>query len=715
LASASHYEAGDGSCGVEFFAQFSPRPGVVCGQGETEINMTPTFAKTTFGLLAFMTLGCGPGVHLDPTLLGTGGQGPAPPLEVQQITPLDMTPYDSQPGRTFRACGTLGEGQALSQAYSLDGTLLALGYTSGMVKLYRTSDLTLVTTFAKASTAIVSLQFSPDGALLASVSSDNPSIEVWRVSDGATVSRVKSGGFYSRLRFSGNGRYLGVTGTEAVAYPVYTTINTVSIRSVADGNEICQISGDYLLNFSTDESTAWVAKDNDVLVYDVRTCSVAAGAPAVAVGGGTPFAMSTDGRIVFKYYDAVSDQAPSQVGLPLMMAAVRAVDGQAVWAVPGTGLWPAIDMRLSPKEDFVVISNLDQWKRGDIVLLNAHDGTTTAHLELGSLQSFIAVSPDGATVVTRDSGNDAVFWRAADGVNLGQLPKSALAVPVDSVAFAADSTQLLVASGGQVRFWNLQARTPTRVVAFPLGDATQQGIALSRDNRWLAGWNGTTLAVRSLTADDQNLSWAGMSTTGVSFSSDGQYLYAFSDTNAYPAIRITTNGIGQDPTSISVSSGFETATGHLAVSNQGLLAGLTGGDLASGHITIAQFDGAVVQMIDFVTPSLCGLESLAFSPNGQYLAAGFQFFVEHKYLVMVWRVSDGAVVASFATPDLAPLAFSPDGTMITTSEDVWTWHEGTVVESFLNTYEAYPVVSPDGRTIVTKTAGSSSVTLWCRP
>jgi hypothetical protein len=53
--------------------------------------------------------------------------------------------------------------------------------------------------------------------------------------------------------------------------------------------------------------------------------------------------------------------------------------------------------------------------------------------------------------------------------------------------------------------------------------------------------------------------------------------------------------------------------------------------------------------------------------------------------------------------------------MITTSEDVWTWHEGTVVESFLNTYEAYPVVSPDGRTIVTKTAGSSSVTLWCRP
>jgi WD40 repeat protein len=683
---------------------------------ETETNMTTTYAKTLFGLLVCSTLGCGPGVHLDPTLLGTGGQGPSPSPQTQQLTPLDVAPYDAQPGHTFQPCGTLGEGQAISQAYSLDGTLLALGYTSGVVKLYRTSDLTLVAAFAKASTAIVSLQFSPDGALLASASSDTPSIEVWRVADGVTVSRAQGAGLYRDLRFTRNGTYLGMTRIEVVASPVYTATTTVSLRRVADGSETCRISGAALLNFSTDESTAWIVKDETVLAYDVPTCSVAVGAPAVTVGGGIPFAMSTDGQMVFKYYDAASGQAPSLVGLPIMIAAARAVDGQTVWSVPGTGAWPAIDMRLSPKEDFIVMANLDQWKHGDIVLLGAHDGTIAAHLELGTLQSFIAVSPDGATVVTRDSGNDAVFWRAADGANIGQLPKSALAIPVDSVAFAADSTQVLVASGGQVRFWSLRERTTARVVAFPLGNPAQQGIALSRDSRWLAGWNGTTLAVRSLTADDQTLSWAGMGTTGALFSRDDQYLYAFSDTNASPAIRITTDRIGQDSTSISVSSGFETATGHFAMSDQGMLAGLTAGDLATGHIAIARFDGAVVQTIDFAAPSLCGLESLAFSPDGQYLAAGFQFFVEHKNLVMVWRVSDGAVVNSFATPaTLGRLAFSPDGTMLTTSADIWSWREGTVVESFLSTAQGNPAVSPDSRTVATTISGCSAVTLWCRP
>jgi WD40 repeat protein len=281
--------------------------------------MRTTFPATTFGLLAVTILfGCGPGVHEDPTLLATGGQGSSPPPQVQELTPIDMTPYDPQPGKTFHPCGTLGEGQSESSAYSLDGTLFAMGFSSGVVKIYRTSDLALVATFPKASTAITSVQFSPDGALLASASSDDPAVEVWKVADGTTVSRMPSAAFHAHLKFSANGQYLGLTNVEFFAYPTHTARNMISLRTVADGKETCQISDAVLLSFSADGSTAWVVANETVTAYAVQTCSVASDSPAVTVGGGTPFAMSPDGQMVFKYYDAATGQTPTLSGLPLI-------------------------------------------------------------------------------------------------------------------------------------------------------------------------------------------------------------------------------------------------------------------------------------------------------------------------------------------------------------------------------------------------------------
>jgi WD40 repeat protein len=638
--------------------------------------------------------------------------------QAQSITPLDPTPYNPQPGQTFHPCGTLGVPQSDSSAYSLDGTLFALGYTSGAVKIYRTSDLALVATYAKASTAIVSLQFSPDGTLIASASSDDPAIEIWRVADGTTVSRAPSVALISDLQFSANGQHLGITRTELFAYPSYIVRNMVSLRNVADGSETCQISDAVLLNFSADGNTAWIASNDTVIAYDVRTCSVASDAPAVTVGAGTPFAMSPDGQMVFKYYDAATGEAPSMIGLPLVVAGARTADGQTVWTVTPTGGWTGIIMRLSPRGNFVVLASTGPLKSGDTTLLNANDGTTSAHLDFGPSESFDRVSPDGSIVVSRDSSNEAVFWRAADGSSVGQLAKSALAVAVDSMAFSANSAQLAVASEGQVRFWDVLARKVASVATFSYGGSAQEGIALSPDGQWLLGWSNHGLSILSLSAsDNRETDWSDIYPTKALFSPDGQYVYAFNDTNASPAIRDSTKEV-ENAAINSVFAGYQASTYHLTISSGGLLAALNetaNGSAGTATVTITQFDGTPVQTI-VLTPGEYNSVSLAFSQDGQYLAGGFDFINTQKSVVQVWRVSDGSTVSSFATPPfhVNNLAFSSDGNLLTTLQDVWNWRDGTLVESFLNTHETNVVVSPDGHTIAT-TSGKSTVTLWCRP
>lgn len=659
--------------------------------------------------LGASSLGCGPGVHVDPTQQGTGGQGQN--SDAQPIVPMDIGPYDAQIALAFRPCGTVGEPEASTRAYSIDGSRFALGYTSGVVKIYRSADLALLATFTKASTAIYKLAFSPDGTLLASLTVEDPAIEVWRVADGTTVSRIPSSSvFFSDLRFSANGQYLGVTTNEVLTSPHYAIAPSVSVRSVVDGKEVCQVDNATLLDFSSDESLAWVAKDDAVLTYQVATCSITATA---SLGGGVPFAISPDGQRVFKYYDIATGTAPSLIGTPVEVVAVSAADGQTIWSFPTSG-WPSWVVQLSPKGDFIVIAHLGPSQSGDTTLLNASDGTTVAQFTLGPSEHFDRMSPDGSIVVTTDVGNEAAFWRIADNSNVGQIPKSPLAVAVDSVAFSADSTQLAVASAGQVRFWDLQDRTAKRVASFGSGDDAKMGLAFSRDGDWLLGTGA--LAILSLASGDSRMSdWPASGPAEGRFSADGKLLYTFSDTNDVPAARITLATLNRttlpDPT-----SGFQIFTGHLAVSPQGRLAALTGTEFSGCTLIITEFEGAPIQSILFASGNYW-VEGLAFSPDGQYVAAGFDFPDNQfpQFLIKVWRVADGAAVSSFATPTSPQrLAFSSDGSLIITASDIWSWRDGTVVQSFLNSHQWYPVVSPDGRMVAT-TAGQSSVTLWCRP
>ena len=91
------------------------------------------------------------------------------------------------------------EGEVYGVAFSPDGTLLGTANANTAASLWRVPEGTLVRNFSGHSNAVYSVDFSPDGALLATASTDDTA-RLWRVADGAMV-RVLDGGGGNAARF----------------------------------------------------------------------------------------------------------------------------------------------------------------------------------------------------------------------------------------------------------------------------------------------------------------------------------------------------------------------------------------------------------------------------------------------------------------------------------------------------------------------------------
>ena len=117
--------------------------------------------------------------------------------------------------------------------FSPDGTLLAVGYGDGAVRLFRASDLERLRTMVGHTDTVASVAFSPDGTMLASGSYDR-TIRVWRVSD-RTLLRVLRGhtGAVLSLAFSPDGTILA-SGSQD---------RTVRLWQVGDGTLLHTLSG----------------------------------------------------------------------------------------------------------------------------------------------------------------------------------------------------------------------------------------------------------------------------------------------------------------------------------------------------------------------------------------------------------------------------------------------------------------------------------------
>jgi hypothetical protein len=100
-------------------------------------------------------------------------------------------------------------------AFSPNGTLLATGSDDTTIKLWRVSDGAFVRTLAGHTSSVNSIAFSPDGTLLVLGSSDR-TVRLWRVSDG-TLARTLSG---HTNWVNAGGLRLGLQGVRTIENPL---------------------------------------------------------------------------------------------------------------------------------------------------------------------------------------------------------------------------------------------------------------------------------------------------------------------------------------------------------------------------------------------------------------------------------------------------------------------------------------------------------------
>jgi len=262
-----------------------------------------------------------------------------------------------------------------------------------------------------------------------------------------------------------------------------------------------------------------------------------------------------------------------------------------------------------------------------------------------------------------------------------------------------------------------------RRLLFRAGVSGTRSIAFSPDGQLLAlGKNDKT--VRLLRVSDTDVSLVRTLTghkgwvASVAFSPDGKFLASGSNDATIKIWRVSDGSL------------VRTLTGHkgwvtsVAFSPDGKF-------LASGSYdhTIKIWrvsDGSLVRTWEGHTHAgiLGGkvsfpVESIVFSPDGQFLASG-----SCDHTIKIWRVSDGSLVRTLEGHQgcVCSVAFSPDGKFLASGSDdhtikIWRVSDGSLVRTFssLKEHNVVYVVgsvafSPDGRLLAS--GSDDGIVLW---
>jgi WD40 repeat protein len=169
---------------------------------------------------------------------------------------LDVSRCTTQPDdctQSIAVISTIRTPTAL--AFSPDGYTLAVGMQNGKIELHdlmgcgqgkSESCGTLVKTFTQHKSKINTLEFSPDGALLASASNDQTS-RVWRLNSGVNVSTFLHKGSVKAAAFSSDGKLIFTAGQDktirvwqvsSFAVIAYLTGHTGAVTSLAPSPDL---------------------------------------------------------------------------------------------------------------------------------------------------------------------------------------------------------------------------------------------------------------------------------------------------------------------------------------------------------------------------------------------------------------------------------------------------------------------------------------------
>lgn len=565
---------------------------------------------------------------------------------------------------------------AISLAYSPDGTLLAGGSFSSNIYIWRTDSWQPVATLTDHTNWVVDLKFSPDGRILASGSYDG-TIRLWDVAQMTVrLTITNPGGKVFGLSFHPEGELLASVGE----------VESVRIWRISDGALIETLptcKGDtWSIDWHPDgRHLLFPTENGDVIaIWDYWERRQAGQLSPSNTGFIESLAISPDGTLVAAVGRGVVVHLWSMITRKMVLELVGHKAKNIRVAFGYDGQWLAA-------------SSLDRtvciWELPTGVLRH----TLVAHeqLILG-----MAVHPQKGEIASAANDHTLAIWDTTSGQLLNFL--RGYTGLISTVCFSKDGKH--VASGsysGQLNIWDVE--TGKNQLMLPRAhERGIHGMAYSPNNTVLASGDAAGMGTIQL-----RHSWTGnlirtieispAAVTCIVFSPDGSLIAgAIGD----DTIRIWQNATGKPQ---HIMTGHKNTIYGLAFSPDGRWLAS-----ASADTTVHLWNVESGEVVSIFTGHESWCRDVSFHPSGSTLASAGD-----DHTVRLWSIPAGKEIAVFRGHDaqVRSLTYLPDGNhLLSGSYDgtlrLWDTASGKTVKVFRGHRDFVMSVdiSPDGRLAV---------------